>query len=173
MSNSKDDSPILLLVGCGSVASSIINLANECGFIVDVVDDREAFVENEKFSLARNRIFLPEFAGLVEACSIGSSHYVIIATHSKNYDCDALYQSLESKACYIGLAGNKAKKEEIFATLRSKGIPNAELKAIHCPIGLPIRPKTASQLAVAIVGELLAAKAGILQRLRLDKSKQN
>ena len=38
----------------------------------------------------------------------------------------------------------------------------------RCPIGLSIGAETPGQIAVSVVAELLAARAGTLQRLRFE-----
>ena len=80
-----------------------------------------------------------------------------------------LAQALTSHARYIGMIGSKAKKAQVYAALRAQGVPDAELAAVCCPIGLPVAAETPQQIAVAIVAELLAVQAGTLQRLRLEE----
>ena len=69
---------------------------------------------------------------------------------------------------YIGMIGSKSKREQVYAFLRAQGVPDAELAAVRCPIGLSIGAETPRQIAVSVVAELLAARAGTLQRLRFE-----
>ena len=105
---------------------------------------------------------------LVEACGIGRRHYVAIVTRGHSFDREALAQALTSHASYIGMIGSKAKREQVYAFLRAQGVPDTELAAVRCPIGLPIGAETPRQIAVSVVAELLAARAGTLQRLRFE-----
>lgn len=163
-----DTPPVLLLCGGGHVSLEVAALAHACGFVVDVADDRPEFSNAERFPMARRCLTLPGFENLVEACGIGRRHYVAIATRGHDFDREALAQTLTSHASYIGMIGGKAKREQVYASLRARGVPDTELAAVRCPIGLPIGAETPRQIAVSVVAELLAARAGTLQRLRFE-----
>jgi xanthine dehydrogenase accessory factor len=158
--------PVLLICGGGHVALEVAALAHAAGFVVDVADDRPEFADPSRFPSARQCLALPGYENLVEACAIGRRHFVVIATRGHASDQTVLAQSLDSHARYIGMIGSRAKRERIYAALRADGMPKAELAAVRCPVGLPIGAETPAQIAVSIVAELLAAKAGVLQRLR-------
>lgn len=163
--------PVLLLCGGGHVALETAALAHDLGFVVDVADCREDYVSDARFPQARNRFFVPDFEHLVERCGVGRRHYVVILTHSHAHDLAALAQALHSHAFYIGMLGGKAKRNALFAALREQGVPDAELACIRCPVGLPIGAESPRELAVSIVAELLAARAGVLQRLRIEEER--
>ena len=160
-----DAPPVLLLCGGGHVALETARLARQCGFVVDVADDREAFANANRFPLARHCFVLPHFANLA-ACGIGPRHYVAIMTRGHAHDREALAQALATPARYIGMIGSRAKREHVYAALRASGVPPERLAAVHCPIGLPILAETPQQIAVSIVAELLAERAGRLEALR-------
>ena len=159
---------LLLLCGGGHVSLEVAALAHACGFVVDVVDDRPEFSDPARFPMARRCLTLPGFENLVEACGIGRRHYVAIVTRGHSFDREALAQALTSHAAYIGMIGSKSKREQVYAFLRAQGVPDAELAAVRCPIGLSIGAETPGQIAVSVVAELLAARAGTLQRLRFE-----
>lgn len=163
-----DTPPVLLLCGGGHVSLEVATLAHACGFVVDVVDDRAEFASAERFPMARHCFVLQAFANLVRACGIGRRHYVAIMTRGHSFDREVLVQALESHAFYIGMIGSRSKKESVYAVLRKEGVPDAELACVRCPIGLPIGADSPQQIAVSVVAELLAARAGTLQRLRID-----
>lgn len=163
-----DAPPVLLLCGGGHVALEVARLAHASGFVVDVADDREDFANAERFPMARRCLVLPGFDNLVESCGIGRRHYVAIITRGHSFDREALVQALTSHAQYIGMIGSRGKREQVYAALRAAGVPDAELAAVCCPIGLSIGAQTPQQIAVAVVAELLAARAGTLTRLRFE-----
>ena len=159
---------VVVLCGGGHVSLEVAALAHACGFVVDVVDDRPEFSDPARFPMARRCLTLPGFENLVEACGIGRRHYVAIVTRGHSFDREALAQALTSHAAYIGMIGSKSKREQVYAFLRAQGVPDAELAAVRCPIGLSIGAETPGQIAVSVVAELLAARAGTLQRLRFE-----
>ena len=160
-----DAPPVLLLCGGGHVALETARLARQCGFVVDVADDREDFASAERFPMARNRFVLPGFAGLA-ACGIGPRHYVAIMTRGHAFDREVLAQALETPARYIGMIGSKSKRAHVYALLEKAGVAPERLVAVRCPIGLPVLAETPRQIAVSIVAELLAERSGTLDALR-------
>ena len=163
-----DAPPVLLLCGGGHVSLEVARLAHSCGFVVDVVDDREEFSNAGRFPMARHCRVLPGYENLVQTCDIGRRHFVAIITRGHSFDREALAQALTSHAQYVGMIGSRTKREQVYAALRKQGVPDAELAAVCCPIGLSIEAETPQQIAVSIVAELLAARAGTLVRLRFD-----
>lgn len=163
-----DAPPVLLLCGGGHVSLEVARLAHSCGFVVDVVDDREEFSNAGRFPMARHCRVLPGYENLVQACDVGRRHFVAIITRGHSFDREALAQALASHAQYVGMIGSRTKREQVYAALRKQGVPDAELAAVCCPIGLSIEAETPQQIAVSIVAELLAARAGTLVRLRFD-----
>lgn len=160
--------PVLLLCGGGHVSLEVARLAHACDFVVDVVDDRDEFSNAVRFPMARQCLVLPGYENLVQSCGIGRRHYVAIITRGHRFDREVLAQALTSHAQYVGMIGSRTKRDQVYAILRKQGVPDAELAAVCCPIGLSIEAETPQQIAVSIVAELLAARAGTLVRLRFD-----
>lgn len=161
-----DAPPVLLLCGGGHVALETARLAHDCDFVVDVVDDRAEFANAARFPMARRCLTLPRFEGLLESCDIGARHFVAIMTRGHAFDREALEQALRSPARYIGMIGSRAKRDHVYGLLRAGGVSSETLDAVCCPIGLGILAETPRQIAVSVVAELLAARAGTLARLR-------
>ena len=63
-------------------------------------------------------------------------------------------------AKYIGMLGSRKKIAAIYGKLEENGFDPASLAAIHSPIGLDLGGETPEELAIAIVGEILAVKNG-------------
>lgn len=163
--------PVLLLCGGGRTARETAALAHAVGFVVDVVDCHEEAVAADRFPQARNRFVTPDFADLVARCGVGRRHYVLIGTENHAHELAALAQALRSHAWYIGMLGGGAGRRALFAALRDEGVPDAELACIRCPSGLPVGAESPRERAVAIVAELLAARAGVLHRLCAEEDR--
>ena len=164
-----DAPPVLLLCGGGHVSLEVARLAHNCGFVVDVVDDREEFANPERFPMARRCLVLPAFAGLVESCGIEPRHYVAIMTRGHAFDRETLEQALCAHPRYLGMIGSRSKKAHVYGLLRAAGVPAEELTRVCCPIGLGIHAETPQQIAVSVVAELLALQSGTLEQLRADR----
>ncbi len=184
------EQPVLLLCGLGAEAEALARLAFACGFALDVVNPaplEEAANSGEGQSLeglaltppsplawtsaypdAQRFLNLPGFANLLANCEISAKHYVCIFANNERERLSALSEALASHAFYIGLNATRGERERLFGLLRASGVPDAELAAVRCPIGLPVGAQGAEQLAVAVMAELLAARAGTLQRMRIE-----
>lgn len=157
--------PDVLVFGKTTESEALLKLAGSCGFHVAQarIDDKE--VDNQALS-ADNVIVLNNLNNIVEDCDVERTTFVCIFLEDKS-ECELiLSQCLASDAYYIGLAGSVEKIAAIFEELRKDGAPDAELAAIAAPMGLNVRASGPEQYAVAIMAEMLAARAGKLKRLR-------
>ena len=157
---------VLLLCGGGHVSLETARLAHAAGFVVDVVDDRAEFADPRRFPMARRCLTLPAFEDLAARCGIGRHHYVAIMTRGHSFDREVLAQALKTDAFYIGMIGSSSKKASVYKALRAQGVSDAALDKVCCPIGLGIGADTPQQIAVSVVAELMAARAGTLGALR-------
>ncbi|MCX4310528.1 MAG: XdhC family protein [Desulfovibrio sp.] len=164
----EDDEHVLLICGDCPQARALADLADKCGFVVDVAVQTALEAEAGNFSKARKVQALPGFDNLIQACGIGRSHYVCIFAPDEESCLNALYEAIESHAFYIGVWASPEERGDLFAKLKEMGVPDAELAPVCCPIGLSVYAENPVQASVAVVAELLAARAGTLGRLRLD-----
>ncbi len=58
------------------------------------------------------------------------------------------------------MIGSRRKRDAIYRNLRELGWSPDELARIHCPVGLAIGADTPEEIAVSIVAELIAHRAG-------------
>ncbi len=152
--------PRLLLLGAGHVSREVAKLAHYTGFGIDVMDMREEYLEKKHFPTAYRLIHCEDYAHIQEIYKVESKHYIAIVTHSFETDTIALRNMLHSPARYIGMAATQRKKDNIFNELRLEGFPDTELACVHCPMGLDIGATSAEEMAISIVAELIAARAG-------------
>jgi xanthine/CO dehydrogenase XdhC/CoxF family maturation factor len=82
--------------------------------------------------------------------------------HHLERDRESLRFSLESAAGYIGVLGPRTRYEKLLAGLAAQGyIPDAaKLARVRSPVGLALGAETPDEVAVSIVGELLAIRRG-------------
>lgn len=158
-----------LICGSGELALACASLAHQCGFKIELAAKSAPEPDDPLAQLACAVHILEDYNELVETCAIDASHYVCVFTEDSR-DCEhILYQCLPTNAAYIGAWADKEMAKEIFKSLKEAGAPDAELAAICCPMGLGIGSQTTEQDAVAVAAELLAAKSGVLKRLRYRK----
>jgi len=147
----------LVIVGAGHVSRPLAAMAKITGFSVTVLDDREEFCNRERFPEA-DALLVGEMGSLLEKISMGKNSYVVIVTRGHAYDEAALEKIIGTGASYIGMIGSKNKVKKIFQNLLEKGIPEERLRQVHAPIGLDIGAKTAEEIAVSILAEIISVK---------------
>ncbi len=149
----------LFLIGAGHVAACTAEEAARVGFRVMVMDDRGEFANKERFPLAEEIKVLPSFADCFEGYEIDNDSYLVIVTRGHLHDLEVLEQALQTKAGYIGMIGSRKKRNALYAKLADKGVKQAQLEQVHCPIGMTIEADTPEEIAVSIVGELIYQRA--------------
>jgi len=83
-----------------------------------------------------------------------------VATHNLETDRDALAAALPSSAGYVGLLGARKRLAERLAPLRAAGVPEEQLTRVKAPIGLDIGGKAPWEVAVSVIGEIMAQRYG-------------
>jgi xanthine dehydrogenase accessory factor len=93
-------------------------------------------------------------------CAVGLDPWtaVAIATHDRETDHAALVSALPSAAGYVGLLGARRRLSDRRARLRAEGVTDAALSRLHAPIGLEIGGKAPWQVAVYVIGEIIAIR---------------
>ncbi len=149
----------VFLVGAGHVAACTAEAAARVGFRVIVVDDRIEFANRERFPLADEIKVIPSFTDCFKGYDLDGDSYLVIVTRGHMHDMEVLDQALRTKAGYIGMIGSRKKRNAIYAHLMDKGITEAQLEQVRCPIGMAIEADTPEEIAVSIVGELIYQRA--------------
>jgi xanthine dehydrogenase accessory factor len=149
----------LLIVGGGHVGRSIAAIASEAGFSVAVLDDREAFANDERFPMA-DRVICGDFVEELRRFSIDPNTYVICVTRGHKQDELSLREVAASNAAYVGMIGSIRRVSTVLTHLAQDGVPREALDRVHTPIGLDIGAETPEEIAVSVVAELVLARRG-------------
>ncbi|MDB5463266.1 MAG: hypothetical protein JWP23_1655 [Phenylobacterium sp.] len=83
---------------------------------------------------------------------------IAIATHDLETDRAALRAALPSQAGYVGLLGARRRIGDRLAPLRAEGAPESAFARLHAPIGLDIGGKAPWEVAVSVIGEIMALR---------------
>jgi xanthine dehydrogenase accessory factor len=149
----------VVLFGAGHVAQPTAQLATFVGFRVQVVDDRAEFANAERFPEAEEIIVVNDYDDALQKLAIGHGAFVVIVTRGHLHDKTVLIHALRSEAAYIGMIGSRPKRDHIFKTLLKQGFAQADLRRVHCPVGLSISAETPEEIALSIVAELVQTRA--------------
>ncbi|MDQ7830470.1 MAG: XdhC family protein [Desulfovibrionaceae bacterium] len=151
--------PRLFLMGAGHVSRATAAIAGLAGFSVTVLDDRPQFASRERFPTAFE-VAVADMEDCFAGRIITPRDLVVIVTRGHLHDATVLAQTLGTEARYVGMIGSRRKRDAIYDRLRTQGATDADLARVHCPVGLPIGAETPEEIAVSIVAELIAVRAG-------------
>ncbi len=154
-----EPSPELYVIGAGHVGYHLATMAQEIGFHVHVVDDREKFASRERFPTVAD-VVTEDIPAWLERTTLPAHAYVVIVTRGHTNDLDALRALAPRELRYVGLIGSRAKVARISDQLLSEGMAPEVLTQVHAPVGLEIGAVTPQEIAVSILAELIAVKHG-------------
>jgi xanthine dehydrogenase accessory factor len=145
----------MIVVGAMEFSAALSAAAQAMGFAVTVVDPRSLFATATRFPGAE---LVVEWPPSYLARTVLDARAVICHLgHDDRYDADLLEVALASPAGYVGAMGSRTTTAKRRAALESRGVGHARL---HAPIGLDVGATTPEETAVAILAEVLAARAG-------------
>lgn len=152
---------VAYVFGGGHVSRQIVPLAALVGFRVEVIDDRPEFCRPDDFPDAE-ALHQLSFEKVTSSLSVDGFSYLVIVTRGHIHDKTVLSQALRTKARYVGMIGSRRKKEIVFKALLAEGFTREDLARVYSPIGLDIGAQTPAEIAVSIVAEMIAVRAGKL-----------
>ncbi len=147
--------PRLTLIGAVHISQALAPMARIAGLDPTIVDPRTAFATPERFPDT------PVIAEWPDEALAGAppDRYtaVCLLTHDPKIDDPALVLALGADCFYIGALGSKKTHAKRLERMRAKGFDEAALARIHAPIGLDIGAVSPAEIAVSIIGEIVAA----------------
>ena len=148
--------PQMYLFGAGHVSCEVAKLAVNTGFRVTVIDDRPDFANTVRFPECSCMV-IPDFNS-IPLLPLDAQSYVIIMTRGHSHDREVLEWAINRPHRYLGMIGSKTKREALYRNLSEKGIPMEQLRAVKCPIGLPIYAETPAEIAISVMAEVIAER---------------
>jgi xanthine/CO dehydrogenase XdhC/CoxF family maturation factor len=152
--------PDLVIFGAGHDAAPVARTAWMLGFTVTVVDVREAFLTPDRFPGAT--LACAHFSQFADRVKPRAGAFMLVMNHHVERDQESLRFCLESGAAYIGVLGPRSRYERLLAGLAAQGYaPDASATArVRSPVGLSLGAETPQEVAVSILGEILAIRRG-------------
>lgn len=151
--------PTLLIVGAVHVAQALCSFGKALGFDVVVVDAREKLATRERFPAA-DRIVVAWPDEALADLDVRPNWCIAILTHDPKFDEPAILGALETPARYIGAIGSRKTNVDRRRRLTEAGVSPEDLARVRGPIGLDIGAATPEEMAIAILGEIIAARNG-------------
>jgi xanthine/CO dehydrogenase XdhC/CoxF family maturation factor len=82
--------------------------------------------------------------------------------HHLERDRESLRFALGSPAAYVGVLGPRSRFEKLLGALRNEGVEldRAAVSRVRSPVGLALGAESPEEIAVSIVGEMVALQRG-------------
>ena len=147
----------LLILGAGHVGQALAALAPALGFQVTVVDDRAEFLAEGRLAEGVQAVHAG-FERAIAEFPFDSATYVVVVTRGHQSDLQCVRAVLGRRWRYAGFMGSARKARLILDQVAKEGFDPEKVAALCGPIGLDIAAETPAELAVAILGELVAVR---------------
>lgn len=156
--------PHLVIFGAVHIAQDLSVMGRRLGFSVTVSDARSAFTTRHRFPEADQ--LLIGWPDQIEL-RFDRRTYVVVLSHDSRFEDPLWPLVLPSQAAYIGAMGSAKTAQRRRQSLLAQGFEVDQIDRIHGPIGLKIGAETPGEIAVAILGEIIATRYRVDEPLKL------
>jgi xanthine dehydrogenase accessory factor len=143
----------VLLFGAGHVGQALVDVLQNLPCRVTWVDSRETLFPKQA---PANVQIICHDAPEAEIETAPDNAHCLIMTHSHTLDFELVRAALPRKFPYLGLIGSQTKRHNFEQRLRQRGVDEAALEGLTCPIGVAgISGKQPEVIAISIAAQLL------------------
>ncbi|MBV8663881.1 MAG: XdhC family protein [Hyphomicrobiales bacterium] len=157
----------LVMIGAVHISQALAPIARIAGLDPTIIDPRTAFATPERFPEVPVLAQWPNEA--LAAAPLDRYSAICLLTHDPKIDDRALVEALRAECFYIGALGSRKTHAKRIERMRAEGFDEEALARIHAPIGLDIGAVSPAEIAVSIMGEIIAAQRK--KPLRAEKEK--
>ena len=147
--------PRLVMIGAVHISQALTPMAKLAGFDVIIVDPRTAFATDDRFPGVDLHAEWPE--DILPELNVDRHTALAALTHDPKIDDWALRHALEMNCFYVGALGSRKTHAKRVDRLTAAGLSEADMARIHAPIGLDIGAQTPAEIAVSVLGEVVAS----------------
>ena len=144
----------VIIVGAVHIAQYLIDYAKSLNFEILVIDPRGYFATEQRFPGIDIINKWPDEA--FKEIRTDSKTALIALTHDPKIDDPALQHALKKKFYYIGALGSKKTHENRCGRLKEAGFNDNQINLINGPIGIKLGGKSAPEIALSIMAQLVA-----------------
>ena len=144
----------VIIVGAVHIAQYLVDFARSLNFEISIIDPRGYFATSQRFPDLKVINKWPDEA--FKEIETNESTALIALTHDPKIDDPALQHALKKKFYYIGALGSKKTHENRCERLKKSGFKDKEINSIYGPIGIKLGGKSAPEIALSIIAQLVA-----------------
>jgi len=143
----------VIIIGAVHIAQYLINFAKTLNFEISIIDPRGYFASEKRFPGIKIINMWPKEA--FDEIETDNNTALIALTHDPKIDDPALQHALNKKFFYIGALGSKKTHMNRCKRLRDSGFSEKQIKKIYGPIGIKLGGKSAPEIALSIISQLV------------------
>jgi xanthine dehydrogenase accessory factor len=144
----------VIVVGAVHVAQYLTDFAKSLNFEIFIIDPRGYFASKQRFPNMNIINKWPNEA--FEEIETNKNTALIALTHDPKIDDPALQYALNKKFYYIGALGSKKTHAKRCERLKEAGFSDEQINLIHGPIGIKLGGKSAPEIALSIIAQLVS-----------------
>ncbi len=143
----------VVIIGAVHIAQYLIDFIKNLNFVITIIDPRKYFTSKQRFKNVKIINEWPE--KVFKKIETNSNTALIALTHDPKIDDPALQHALKNNFFYIGALGSKKTHINRCQRLKKAGFNEEEINSIHGPIGIKLGGKSAPEIALSIVAQLV------------------
>jgi xanthine dehydrogenase accessory factor len=151
--------PRLFVYGAIDTAEALCAAAKLLGWRTIVADARPRFATAERIPSADELLVLWPDEALAHVAPDAATA-VVVLTHDDKFDLALVRGALATEAFYLGWLGSRRNQERRRGLLLEEGVTDEDLERVSGPAGLDLGAASPEEMAVSILGEILAVRAG-------------
>ena len=144
----------VIIVGAVHIAQYLVDFAKSLNFEIFIIDPRGYFASEQRFPDMKIINKWPDEA--FKEIETNENSALIALTHDPKIDDPALQHALNKKFYYIGALGSKKTHENRCQRLKEAGFNSEQINSIHGPIGIKLGGKSAPEIALSIIAQLVS-----------------
>ena len=144
----------VIIVGAVHIAQYLVDFAKSLNFEISIIDPRGYFASEQRFPDLKIINKWPDEA--FKEIETNENTALIALTHDPKIDDPALQYALNKKFYYIGALGSKKTHENRCQRLKEAGFTDKQINSIHGPIGIKLGGKSAPEIALSIIAQLVS-----------------
>jgi len=144
----------VIIVGAVHIAQYLVDFAKSLNFEISIIDPRGYFASEQRFPDIKIINKWPDEA--FKEIETNENSALVALTHDPKIDDPALQHALNKKFYYIGALGSKKTHENRCQRLKEAGFSQEQINSIHGPIGIKLGGKSAPEIALSIIAQLVS-----------------
>ncbi|MGH2768450.1 MAG: XdhC family protein [Actinomycetota bacterium] len=145
--------PHLIVLAATPVALSLLRWAREVGYTTTLVEARSGRLTAEFVEAADRAV--PS----LDLVPVDRATQAVHTDHDAPLVPEALARLLREEASFVGVMGSARHSARHLQALEQMGLPAELVARVRTPVGLDIGARTPQEIALSILGGLLAARS--------------